>query len=150
MTFLDGEKLLQLILKKYLLLPTFSLEMDMNFSFLLSFGVLPAVANETDPFASISVRAWSPKVAEPMHSLFRRIPLLPNYICIFTGYSLYGDFSQLCPKLSGPLKKNHIRHSILISMRLYDACYNFPEGAHISDWFINLCLLQVLWYNVLS
>lgn len=124
-----------------ILLPTVSLEMDMNSSSILSFGLLPAVANKTYSSASLSGRAWNPKVAESMPSLYGRIPFLTDYICIFTGCSLYGDFSRLCPKLSGPLKKNHIRHSLLISMILYDAYYNFPEGAHISDGFINLCLL---------
>lgn len=88
----------------------------------------------------LSGRAWSPKAADvPLNG---RIPFPTNFIFIFTGCGLYGGFSQLCPKLSGPLKKkNHIRHSLLVSMRLYDACYSFPEGAHISDWFINLFLL---------
>lgn len=59
---------------------------------------------------------------------------------IFTGH-LYTGFPQRCQKLTGPLKEIHIRHSLVISARLYDACHNFPEGAHIADWFINLCLL---------
>lgn len=113
----------------------------MNSSYTLSFGVLPVIANNIYSSASLSGRAWSPKVVESMPSLCGKIPLLAHYRCIFTGRGLYGGFSQLCPKLSGPLKKIHIRHSLLISMRLYDAWYNFPEGDHISDWFINLCLL---------